>query len=69
MKLELEQKKSLSNYLSNMSISWFAAGIIGPFVTKQSFTETKGIIIFSALVATIFLILMLILLKKGKRKK
>ena len=69
MKLELEQKKSLSNYLSNMSISWFAAGIIGPFVTKQSFTETKGIIIFSALVAVILLILMLLLLKeKGKRK-
>lgn len=69
MRLNLEQKKSLSTYLGNLSIAWFAAGIIGPFVTKQNFIETKGIIVFSSMSAIIFLTLMLILLKKGKRKK
>ncbi len=69
MKLNLEQKKSLSNYLGNMSIAWFAGGIIGPLVSRQSYKEIGILIIVSLLISLIFLQSMLILLKGRKRKK
>ena len=69
MKFSIEQKKSLSNYSGNLSIAWFAAGIIGPVVTKQIFSEIGWIMFLSLTVAGVFLTFMLILLKERKKKK
>ena len=69
MKLSFEQKKSLSNYSGNLSIAWFAAGIIGPIVTKQTFKGMEAIMLFSVLASGVFLIFMLILVRKRKRNK
>lgn len=69
MKLNLEQKKALSNYSGNLSIAWVAAGVIGPIVTKQSFNETKNIIFISLLLSGFFLYAMLILIKYKRRRK
>jgi len=69
MKLNPEQRRSLSNYSGNLSIAWFAAGIIGPIVTKQTFKGMEAIMLFSVLASGVFLIFMLILVRKRKRNK
>lgn len=68
MKLNLEQKKSLSNYSGNLSIAWFAAGIIGPIVTRQDLNQMSGIMFISLILAGSFLTGMLLLIK-GRKKK
>ena len=69
MKLSLEQKKSLSNYSGNLSIAWFAAGIIGPIVTKQNINEVGSVIVLSSSIATILFIFMVIFVKEERRKR
>lgn len=69
MRLDLEQKKSLSNYSGNLSIAWFGAGIIGPIVTKQNLNESKDVMIPSILLSIVFLLVMLILIKERKKRK
>jgi hypothetical protein len=69
VKLNLEQKKSLSNYSGNLSIAWFAAGIIGPIVTKQSLNDMSQIMLISLVSAGIFLTFMLVLIKGKERKR
>ncbi|PIW08733.1 hypothetical protein COW38_00115 [Candidatus Collierbacteria bacterium CG17_big_fil_post_rev_8_21_14_2_50_45_7] len=69
MRISIDQRKSLSTYSGNLSIAWFAAGFIGPIVTKQTFNEIGWIMFFSLAIAGTFLIFMLILIKERKRKK
>ncbi len=69
MRLNLEQKKSLSNYSGNLSIAWFAAGVIGPIVTKQDLDGLKGIMIISAILTVIFLLAMLSFTKERNNKR
>lgn len=69
MRLNLEQKKSLSNYSGNLSIAWFAAGVIGPIVTKQNLIDILWIMVVSLSATAVFLRIMLSLIKERKRKK
>ncbi|PIV07570.1 hypothetical protein COS53_01735 [Candidatus Shapirobacteria bacterium CG03_land_8_20_14_0_80_35_14] len=70
MKINLEQKKSLSSYFGNLSIAWFATGIIGPIVTKQNIYEFGSTITMSLLFSVALFVSMLkfITVKKQKRK-
>lgn len=68
MKLNFSQRKSLGDYCGNLSIAWFAAGIIGPYVTRQDLRETWGVVIFSLLASGFFLMAMLVLMKGGRRE-
>ena len=70
MKINLEQKKSLSSYSGNLSIAWFTAGIIGPAITKQSIQESWSVITLSLLFSVVLFIAMLKLIgiKSQKRK-
>ena len=63
MRLTITQKRSLSAYSGNLSIAWFAAGFIGPIVTKQTVNEIGWIMVLSVLVSSVFLTFMLTLLK------
>lgn len=69
MRFNVKQKGSLSTYCGNLSISWFAAGIIGPIVTKQPVHEIIGVMLLSLALTTTFLNFMLILIRERKSKK
>lgn len=69
MKINLEQKKSLSNYFGNLSIAWFATGIIGPIVTRQNLSESGGTITISLLVTVLLFVFMLKLIRTKNRKR
>lgn len=45
MKLNISQRKSLGEYCGNLSIAWLAAGVIGPYATRQNIAGTSGVII------------------------
>lgn len=68
MKINLEQKKSLSNFSGNLSIAWFAAGIIGPIVTRQNLYESGGTIAISLFVTILLFIFMLKFIGTKNRK-
>ena len=66
MKLDFSQRKSLSNYCGNLSIAWLAAGVIGPYVSRQTLGGVRNVVVFSVLMAMFFLTFMSILVKKGR---
>jgi hypothetical protein len=39
MKLTINQKDRLSDFLANIGVAWFAGGIIAPFFTFKNLTE------------------------------
>lgn len=57
-KLNLDQKRFLSDFLNGLSIAWFSAGIISPLFIKVENTPRLIIQIGTSLSASVILILL-----------
>lgn len=57
-KLNLDQKRFLSDFLNGLSIAWFSVGIISPLFIKVENTSRLIIQIGTSLSASVILILL-----------
>ncbi len=39
MKISLDQRKTLSEFLANLGVTWFAGGIVAPVFTAKNIAE------------------------------
>jgi hypothetical protein len=39
MKLSLDQRKVLSEFLANLGVAWFAGGIVAPILTLKNISD------------------------------
>lgn len=67
MKLSPGQKAGLAEFCTNFSVAWLTAGIVGPYISGQNFTNSWQIIVISSSWAGFFLTAMLSLTRGLKQ--
>lgn len=64
--LTLEQKKIISDFLSNLAVVWFGGGVAAPILAGQELSQAIRPAIWGVALAILFLVTALWLNKKEK---
>ena len=64
--LSRDQRKVLAEFFGNFAITWIAAGIIAPYISKQDLFKSPESLIISLVWAVFSILAMLELTKGGK---
>lgn len=64
MRLSIDQKRVLSEFLANLGVTWFAGGIVAPAFTAKKLTEMVIPGIWGLLLAIISISFSLLIVKR-----